>query len=81
MDVARTLTVDPENRVPHLAFQPDALTDLPILSMDEVEERVELVRRSPTGSARRNMWFRLGLLIGTTGVVICLLVLSWNRRR
>lgn len=37
VDVARTLTVDPENRVPHLAFQPDALTDLPILSMDDVK--------------------------------------------
>ena len=37
VDVARTLTVDPENRVPHLAFQSDALSDLPILSMDEVK--------------------------------------------
>ena len=37
VDVARTLTVDPENRVPHLAFQPDSLSDLPILSMDDVE--------------------------------------------
>ncbi len=37
VDVARTMTVDPENRVPHLAFQPDALSDLPILSMDDVE--------------------------------------------
>jgi len=37
VDVARTLTVDPENRVPHLAFQPDALSDLPILPMDEVK--------------------------------------------
>jgi homoserine dehydrogenase len=37
VDVARTLTVDPGNRVPHLAFQPDALSDLPILPMDEVE--------------------------------------------
>jgi len=37
VDVARTLTVDPENRVPHLAFQPDALSDLPILSMDDVK--------------------------------------------
>ncbi len=33
----RTLTVDSENRVPHLAFQPDALSDLPILAMDDVE--------------------------------------------
>jgi len=37
VDVVRTLTTDPNNRVPHLAFQPDALSDLPILKMDEVE--------------------------------------------
>lgn len=37
VDVVRTLTSDPENRVPHMAFQPDAITDIPILSMDEVE--------------------------------------------
>jgi len=37
VDVVRTLTSDPENRVPHLAFQADALSDLLILSMDAVE--------------------------------------------
>ncbi len=37
VDVVRVLTADPENRVPHLAFQPDALADLPILPMAEVE--------------------------------------------
>ncbi len=37
VDVTRTLTVDPENRVPHLAFQPDALSNLPILPMADVE--------------------------------------------
>ncbi|MEJ2142595.1 MAG: homoserine dehydrogenase [Gammaproteobacteria bacterium] len=37
VDVVRVLTSDPENRVPHLAFQPDALSDLPILDMEEVE--------------------------------------------
>ena len=37
IDVVRTLTADPSNRVPHLAFQPDALTDLPALAMEEVE--------------------------------------------
>jgi homoserine dehydrogenase len=37
IDVARTLTTDPGNRVPHLAFQPGELADLPILLMDEVE--------------------------------------------
>jgi homoserine dehydrogenase len=37
VDVARVLTTDPENRVPHLAFQPDELVDLPILPIEEVE--------------------------------------------
>ena len=37
VDVVRTLTADPNNRVPHLAFQPDALEDLPILPIEEVE--------------------------------------------
>ncbi len=37
VDVVRALTTDPENRVPHLAFQADALTDLPILPMEQVE--------------------------------------------
>jgi len=36
VDVVRALTSDPENRVPHLAFQPDALSNLPILPMSEV---------------------------------------------
>jgi homoserine dehydrogenase len=36
IDVTRTLTSDPENRVPHLAFQPDAITDIPVLPMEEV---------------------------------------------
>ena len=37
VDVVRTLTADPNNRVPHLAFQPDALSDVPILPMEQVE--------------------------------------------
>jgi homoserine dehydrogenase len=37
VDVARTLTADPEHRVPHLAFQPDRLSNTPILPMSEVE--------------------------------------------
>ncbi|NDV14212.1 homoserine dehydrogenase [Crenobacter caeni] len=36
VDVARLMTADPEHRVPHLAFQPDQLKDLPLLPMDEV---------------------------------------------
>ena len=37
VDVVRALTSDPENRVPHLAFQADALSDIAILPMAEVE--------------------------------------------
>jgi homoserine dehydrogenase len=37
VDITRLHTADPLNRVPHLAFQPDQLSDLPILPMDAVE--------------------------------------------
>ncbi len=36
VDVTRMHTADPGNRVPHLAFQPDALSNEPILPMSEV---------------------------------------------
>ena len=36
VDVTRMHTADPEHRVPHLAFQPDQLTDVPFLPMGEV---------------------------------------------
>ncbi|MFT3814145.1 MAG: homoserine dehydrogenase [Acidovorax sp.] len=40
VDIARLHTADPENRVPHLAFQPNTLADamgaLPVLPMSEV---------------------------------------------
>ncbi|HRI91913.1 MAG TPA: homoserine dehydrogenase [Accumulibacter sp.] len=36
VDVTRMHTADPEHRVPHLAFQPDAMVDLPILPMADV---------------------------------------------
>jgi len=36
VDITRLHTADPQNRVPHLAFQPDALSNLPVLPMDEV---------------------------------------------
>jgi homoserine dehydrogenase len=36
VDVVRALTSDPENRVPHLAFQPNELSDISVLPMDEV---------------------------------------------
>jgi homoserine dehydrogenase len=37
VDVTRMATADPEHRVPHLAFQPDRLSDAPILAMEDVD--------------------------------------------
>jgi homoserine dehydrogenase len=36
IDVARTITTDAQNRVPHLAFQPDQIVDIPILPSSEI---------------------------------------------
>ncbi|MGB1111301.1 MAG: homoserine dehydrogenase, partial [Gammaproteobacteria bacterium] len=37
VDVVRVLTADPENRVPHLAFQPSELSDIPVLPVEDIE--------------------------------------------
>ena len=37
IDVTRLITADPEHRVPHLAFQPDQLSAVPILGIEQVE--------------------------------------------
>jgi homoserine dehydrogenase len=36
VDITRLATADPEHRVPHLAFQPNALTNISILPMSEI---------------------------------------------
>ena len=36
VDITRLATADPDHRVPHLAFQPDALADTPILAIEQV---------------------------------------------
>jgi len=36
VDITRLHTADPDHRVPHLAFRPDALSSTPIVSMQEV---------------------------------------------
>ena len=36
VDITRLATADPDHRVPHLAFQHDAMNDTPVLVMDEV---------------------------------------------
>ena len=37
VDVVRAMTSDPENRVPHLAFQPDAIVELPVLPAEAIK--------------------------------------------
>jgi homoserine dehydrogenase len=37
VDVVRALTSDPENRVPHLAFQADSITDIPVVASEQIE--------------------------------------------
>ena len=46
VDVTRLHTADKQHRVPHLAFQPDQLSDLPILPMEEVETACYLRMRA-----------------------------------
>jgi homoserine dehydrogenase len=36
VDVTRALTADPENRVPHLAFQASAIADIPVLAREDI---------------------------------------------
>jgi homoserine dehydrogenase len=42
IDVTRTITADPEHRVPHLAFQPDSLASIPMLPLSAVKTRYYL---------------------------------------
>lgn len=37
IDVVRTLTADPDNRVPHLAFKPDQIAELPVVAIEDIE--------------------------------------------
>ncbi len=46
VDVTRLHTADPNHRVPHLAFQPDQISDLLVMSMDEVETAYYLRMRA-----------------------------------
>ncbi|NEX59879.1 homoserine dehydrogenase [Noviherbaspirillum galbum] len=36
VDITRLATADPGNRVPHLAFQPESMSDTPVLPMSEI---------------------------------------------
>ncbi|MEA3277576.1 MAG: homoserine dehydrogenase [Pseudomonadota bacterium] len=67
VDVARTLTTDPNNRVPHLAFQPDELSDMPILSMEEVETAYYL---RITALDQPGVMARIAGILGEQGISI-----------
>ena len=60
VDVTRMHTADPEHRVPHLAFQPDRLSDVAILPMDEVVTSYYL---------RMRVADKLGVLAGVTRIL------------
>ncbi len=67
VDVVRALTTDPENRVPHLAFQPDELSDLPILPMDEVVTAYYLRMQAED---KPGVLARISTILGDAGISI-----------
>lgn len=67
VDVARALTTDSHNRVPHLAFQPDELSDMPVLSMDRVETAYYL---RITALDQPGVMARIAGILGEEGISI-----------
>lgn len=67
VDVTRTLTADPNNRVPHLAFQPDELSDMPVVSMDRVETSYYL---RITALDQPGVMARIAGILGEEGISI-----------
>ncbi len=67
VDVLRALTTDPNNRVPHLAFQPDELADTPILPIEEVETAyyLRMMARDEPG-----VMARIASILGEQGISI-----------
>ena len=60
VDIARLHTADAAQRVPHLAFQPDAMSDTPVLAMGEVVTSYYL---------RLNVADEAGVLANVTGIL------------
>ena len=63
VDIARLHTADPEHRVPHLAFQPDEMSDLAIVPMSEIVTSYYL---------RLNVADEAGVLANVTGILASL---------
>ncbi len=60
VDIARLHTADAAQRVPHLAFQPDAMSDTPVLAMGDVVTSYYL---------RLNVADEAGVLANVTGIL------------
>ncbi len=60
VDITRLATADPQHRVPHLAFQPNAMADTPILPMSEIITSYYL---------RIRVADKLGVLAGVTRIL------------
>ena len=67
VDVVRALTTDPNNRVPHLAFQPDELADTPVLPMEAVETAYYL---RLTALDEPGVMARIASILGEHGISI-----------
>jgi homoserine dehydrogenase len=67
VDVVRTLTSDPENRVPHLAFQPGALSDLPALPIEQCESAYYLRMMA---ADRPGVLAEIATVLGDAGISI-----------
>ena len=67
VDVVRTLTTDPNNRVPHLAFQPGALASVPVLPIEEAETAFYL---KMLASDRPGVLAEIATIFGKAGISI-----------
>jgi len=67
VDVVRALTTDPDNRVPHLAFQPDALSDVPVLAVAEAHTAYYL---RMLADDRPGVLAEIARLLGEAGISI-----------
>ncbi|HSS66779.1 MAG TPA: homoserine dehydrogenase [Gammaproteobacteria bacterium] len=67
VDVVRALTTDPNNRVPHLAFQPDAISNVPVLAMEEAETAYYL---NMDAADRPGVLGEIATVLGDAGISI-----------
>ena len=67
VDVVRALTTDPNNRVPHLAFQPGALAQVPVLPIEEHEIAYYL---KMLASDKPGVLAEIATILGAAGISI-----------